>query len=113
MRKDITYMERKSHSLKRDIKRLLKIKFGKEVDINELEIAVLQRSFQKNMVNELEEVVLKKLVYELRIKMTDVRGLYIQELERWQVKDKITKLLFANFAHFKEKNCQIPAQLNK
>lgn len=85
MRKDIVYMQRKSHCLKRDIKRLLKIKFGKEVDINELEMAVLRRSFQKNMVNELEEVVLKKLVYELRIKMADVRGLYINALKSWQV----------------------------
>lgn len=85
MRKDIVYMQRKSHCLTRDIKRLLKIKFGKEVDINELEMAVLQRSFQKNVVNELEEVVLKKLVYEMRIKMADVRGIYIDALERWQV----------------------------
>lgn len=85
MRKDIVYMQQKSRCLTRDIKRLLKIKFGKEVDINELEMAVLQRSFQKNVVNELEEVVLKKLVYELRIKMADVRGIYIDALKRWQV----------------------------
>ncbi|KAL1505618.1 hypothetical protein ABEB36_005142 [Hypothenemus hampei] len=86
MRKDIIYMQRKAHSLKRDIRRLLRIKFGQEVDINELEMAVLQRSFQKNIVNELEEVLLKKLVYELRLKMTDVRGIYIAALERWQKK---------------------------
>lgn len=79
-------MRRKVHALKQEIVRMLKIKFGKEVDINELECAVLQRSFQKTYVNELEEVLLKKLVYDLRIKMTDVRSIYISELENWQVR---------------------------
>lgn len=86
MKKDIVYMRRKVHALKQEIVRMLKIKFGKEVDINELECAVLQRSFQKTYVNELEEVLLKKLVYDLRIKMTDVRSIYISELENWQVR---------------------------
>ncbi|XP_066257532.1 cilia- and flagella-associated protein 44 [Euwallacea similis] len=84
MRKDIIYMQRKALCLKQDIQRLLKIKFGKEVNIDELEMTALKRSFQKNVVNELEEVVLKKLVYELRVNMADVKGIYIAELERWQ-----------------------------
>lgn len=79
-------MRRKVYTLKQEIVRMFKIKFGKEVDINELECAVLERSFQKTYVNELEEVVLKKLVYDLRMKMTDVRGIYINELELWQVR---------------------------
>ncbi|XP_066154142.1 cilia- and flagella-associated protein 44 isoform X2 [Euwallacea fornicatus] len=84
MRKDIIYMQNKALCLKQDIQRLLKIKFGKEVDIGELEMTASKRSFQKNVVNELEEVVLKKLVYELRINMADVKGIYIAELEHWQ-----------------------------
>ncbi|KAF7286507.1 hypothetical protein GWI33_004914 [Rhynchophorus ferrugineus] len=86
MKKDIIYMQRKAKMLKKEIVSLLKIKFGKVVDINELEMAMIQRSFQKNFVNELEEVLLKKMVYDLRIKMTDVRSLYISQLEHWQKK---------------------------
>ncbi|XP_030750373.1 cilia- and flagella-associated protein 44 [Sitophilus oryzae] len=86
LHKDLIYMKRKVSHLKMEIVSLLKEKFGKVVDINELERAILQRSFQKNYVNELEEVLLKKMVYDLRIKMTDVKGLYIDELEHWQRK---------------------------
>ncbi|ENN71892.1 hypothetical protein YQE_11429, partial [Dendroctonus ponderosae] len=76
-------------------------------------MAVLQRSFQKNMVNELEEVVLKKLVYELRIKMTDIRGIYIKELERWQT--KIVKCQHNLTKEIKEntKRLELVAVINK
>ncbi|XP_060530871.1 cilia- and flagella-associated protein 44 [Cylas formicarius] len=84
--RDTTYMKRKLRSLKLDIIQLLKTKFGKIVDIDELELAMLQRSFQKQYVNELEEVVLKKLVYNLRIKMTDIKAMYLSVLDDWDRK---------------------------
>ncbi|XP_050303878.1 cilia- and flagella-associated protein 44 [Anthonomus grandis grandis] len=113
MKKDILYMKRKVKYLKKEIVSLLKIKFGKVVDINELESAVLQKNFQKSYVNELEEVVLKKLVYELRIKMTDVRGIYIDELKRWQRKIVTSQYRLAKEIKENTKRLELLAVISK
>ncbi|KAJ8927185.1 hypothetical protein NQ314_020461 [Rhamnusium bicolor] len=86
MRKDINYMTGKIKDLKRQIVDTMLERFGQVVDIYEIEAALIKRSFQKSQVNELEEVLLKKLVYDLRIKTTDIRGLFADELKLWMSK---------------------------
>ncbi|CAG9822879.1 unnamed protein product [Phaedon cochleariae] len=61
LKKDLGYMQNKVKFLKQHISHIMQDKFGKVVDINEIELAILKKTFHKSHVNELEEVVLKKL----------------------------------------------------
>lgn len=60
-------------------------KFGTVVDLNEIEESIIKKSFQKTQVNELEEVMLKKFVFNMRMKSTDVKQLYTKEVHHWIV----------------------------
>lgn len=62
-------MERTITRLKGEIVELMKRKFGREVDIDEL-----------------EEVQLKRMVFDLRMSLLDVRSLYERELDLWSRK---------------------------
>lgn len=55
-------------SLRDDIKELLIQKFGSIVDIDDV-----------------EEAYLKKLVYDLRMSQTDIKSLYLEEMQYWRV----------------------------
>jgi predicted ribosome quality control (RQC) complex YloA/Tae2 family protein len=48
---------------------------------------MLKRTFGKDDLHDLEEVLLKKIVHDLRLSMMDIKGMYIDELNFW--KDKI------------------------
>lgn len=85
MKKDIQYMGVRIRQLKREYSSRMHNRFGKVVNIGELELAMLNKTFQKTYVNELEEVALKKMVYDLRIKMTDVKGHFAQIFNLWNV----------------------------
>lgn len=78
-------MRQKITNLKNHISELMLSKFGKKINLSELELVMLQQTVNKSCINELEEVVLKKLVYELRIKMSDIKQIYIKELNMWNV----------------------------
>lgn len=79
-------MKLKLGELKAEMKAQMYEKFGQVVNIGELELAVLQKSFQKTQVNELEEIVLKKMVYDLRIKLTNVKSQFIEIYNLWNVR---------------------------
>lgn len=80
-------MKKRIMNLKTDIVYTMQIKFGKVIDINEIEEAIIKRSFQKSQVNELEEVMLKKMVFDMRMKSSDIKEIYDREINQWLVSD--------------------------
>ncbi|VEN34308.1 unnamed protein product [Callosobruchus maculatus] len=86
MKKDLNYMKSKKKVLKNDYQRIMKEQFGKEIDLHEIELAIIKKSFQKTHVNELEEVLLKRLVYEVRVKNTNLKEVFVTELRLWNKK---------------------------
>lgn len=86
MKKDLVYMNVKLSGLKKEMVAQMLEKFGQVVNISELEYAMFQKSFQKTQVNELEEIALKKMVYDLRIKLTDVKSQFVDIYNTWNVR---------------------------
>lgn len=84
-------MKKRILNLKTDIVYTMQIKFGKVIDINEIEEAIIRRTFQKSQVNELEEVMLKRLVFDMRMKSSDIKEIYDKELSIWQVSNYYPK----------------------
>lgn len=78
-------MNQKLHHLKLKMKMMMETKFGKVIDINEIELAIIKKNFQHTPVNELEEVVLKQLVFDVRIKLVDIKQMFVMELNKWIV----------------------------
>ncbi|CAG9858658.1 unnamed protein product [Phyllotreta striolata] len=81
MKRDITYMDKKIKHLLRKIQLSMYEKFGKSVELKELEEALAKKTFNKTYINELEEVILKKLVYEIRVKNTNVKEVYGAQIQ--------------------------------
>lgn len=69
MTTDCKYMMRTIDSLRESINELLIQKFGSVVDIDDV-----------------EEAYLKKLVYDLRMSQTDIKSLYVEEMQYWKVR---------------------------
>nr|XP_023023844.1 centrosomal protein of 290 kDa-like [Leptinotarsa decemlineata] len=86
MKKDLRYMEGKIKDLKMYMQKSMLEKFGKLVDIDEITMAIIQRTFHKSHVDEMEEIVLKSRVYDIRMKNTDIKSMYIAELTHWNSK---------------------------
>lgn len=84
MQTDCQYMAKTIKRLQETILDKMKTKFGKVVDINEIEEAMLKRTFGKDDLHDLEEVLLKKIVHDLRLSMMDIKGMYIEELNFWR-----------------------------
>lgn len=61
-------MEDKIYILNNNIEELMKKKFGKSVDLDEI-----------------QEAQLKKLIFDLRMSMLDIRNMYEEELHQWRV----------------------------
>ncbi|KAJ3657744.1 hypothetical protein Zmor_009527 [Zophobas morio] len=83
MRSDCRYMTKRIKGLQEVITDHMKSKFGKIVDINEIEEAMLKRTFGKDDLHDLEEVLLKKIVHDLRLSMMDIKSMYINDLNFW------------------------------
>ncbi|XP_056639556.1 cilia- and flagella-associated protein 44 isoform X1 [Diorhabda sublineata] len=86
MKKDLRYMRLKIKNLLQTIQQMMCEKFGKIVDINELELAIIRKTFNKSHINELEEVVLKKLVFDVRLKNTNIKEIYAEQLREMTLK---------------------------
>ncbi|RZC43160.1 thyroid receptor-interacting protein 11 [Asbolus verrucosus] len=84
MKTDCEYMASTVKKLQETILVNMQIKFGKVVDIIEIEEAMLKRTFGKDDLAELEEVLLKKIIHDLRLSMMDIKGMYIDQLHYWQ-----------------------------
>ncbi|XP_064214804.1 cilia- and flagella-associated protein 44 isoform X1 [Tribolium castaneum] len=89
MQTDCRYMATRIKYLQEVITDKMKMKFGKVIDINEIEVAMLKRTFGRDDLHDLEEVLLKKIVHDLRLSMMDIKGLYIDQLHFW--KEKISQ----------------------
>lgn len=76
MKRDLAYMRQKIKRFLQQIQLMMYEKFGKAVEVKELEQALKKKTFNKTYINELEEVVLKKLVYEIRVKNTNITEAY-------------------------------------
>lgn len=62
-------MEKKIADIKADTTESMKRKFGRKIDLDEI-----------------QEAYLRRLVFDLRMSKIDVRSLYEQELKSWKVK---------------------------
>uniref|UniRef100_A0A6P7GKU4 Cilia- and flagella-associated protein 44-like n=1 Tax=Diabrotica virgifera virgifera TaxID=50390 RepID=A0A6P7GKU4_DIAVI len=82
MKKDLRYMRSRIKGLIQTIQQMMCEKFGKVVDINELELAMIKKTFNKTHINELEEVVLKKLVFDVRLKNTNIKDVYAAQIRK-------------------------------
>ncbi|KAG5898601.1 hypothetical protein JTB14_020977 [Gonioctena quinquepunctata] len=101
LKNDLKHMNTKIKILKNTMKRMMREKFGKITSIDEITLAIIQKNFQKTYVNELEEIVLKKHVYDIRMKNTDIKQMYLAELIHWNTKiskaqDELTKTIKDN-----------------
>lgn len=65
---DCKHMEGTIHELKEKIEIVMKQRFGRVVDLNDV-----------------QEALLKKLVFNLRMSMLDIKALYEAELSLWMV----------------------------
>lgn len=83
MKNDIAYMKKDLGRLKKEILELMIIKFGRKVDIDEI-----------------EEAHLRKLVLELRMSKTDIRSLYEHELHMWKVRINFSLKLIGSISYF-------------
>lgn len=68
MKTDCKHMEGTISSMKEDIAETMRTKFGKVVDLDEI-----------------QEAYLKRLVFDLRMSKINVRSIYEHELKLWQV----------------------------
>lgn len=68
MKTDCKHMQLNIEKLKKDIIEKMKLRFGREVDLDEL-----------------EEVQLKRMVMDLRLSQLDIRSLYEKEIHLWRV----------------------------
>lgn len=62
-------MEDRIYTLNNNIAECMKKKFGKAIDLDEV-----------------QEALLKKLIFDLRMSMLDIRSMYEEELHLWRVR---------------------------
>lgn len=84
MKTDCQFMRKQTISLQEKIVQNMKYKFGKVVNIIEIEEAMLKQSFGRDDLHDLEEVLLKKIVHDLRLSAVDVKGIYLPQLSYWK-----------------------------
>ncbi|KAK5643495.1 hypothetical protein RI129_007340 [Pyrocoelia pectoralis] len=86
MRTDCKHMRKDIAELKSKIKELMVIKFGQTIDVEEVEETSLKAlMFGRPMVNidDLEESVLRKMVFEFRLSQEKIDNLYKHEIMLW------------------------------
>lgn len=84
MNTDCQFMRKQIISLQEKIVQNMKSKFGKVVNIIEIEEAMLKQTFGRDDLHDLEEVILKKIVHDLRLSAVDVKGIYLPQLSYWK-----------------------------
>lgn len=85
MKTDLKYMHTEISVLKQQIIDLVLLKFGKVMRVEIIDEHLEKKTFGDDIVNELMEALLRKMVHELRLSLADVKSLYKDELILWDV----------------------------
>ncbi|KAL3267246.1 hypothetical protein HHI36_011379 [Cryptolaemus montrouzieri] len=86
MKADLKYMHTEILVLKQQIVDLILLKFGKVSRVDVIDEHLEKKTFGDDIVNELMEALLRKMVHELRLSLVDVKSLYKDELHLWERK---------------------------
>lgn len=84
MKTDCKFMKKQTTNLQEKIVQNMKYKFGKVINIIEIEEAMLKQTFGGDDIHNLEEVLLKKIVHDLRLSALDIKGMYLPQLNYWK-----------------------------
>ncbi|KAK9870280.1 hypothetical protein WA026_006367 [Henosepilachna vigintioctopunctata] len=86
MKTDLKYMHTKILEMKQRIIELIQLKFGKVLNMEVINEHLEKKTFADDIVNELMEALLRKMVHDLRLSLIDVKSLYKDELRLWDKK---------------------------
>lgn len=97
MKTDLKYMHTEIMVLKQQILDLVLLKFGKVLSVSVIDEHLEKKTFGDDIVNDLMEALLRKMVHELRLSLADVKSLYKDEMILWEVRKEKVCLSFCLF----------------